>query len=114
MAQKSDKLSDIQNSGEAEDQDKSFEDEDIFTLTDEDGNENQFQLLGTTEVDGIEYLALEPMDENPDDSYVILKLSKDENGEELLVTIDDDDEFDRIADIFEDDFMTEEIKDDEK
>ena len=52
-------------------------------------------------------LALEPMDDNPDDSYVILKLVTDENGEEVLVTIDDDDEFDRVADTFEDTFMGE-------
>ena len=26
----------------------------------------------------------------------------DENGEELLVTIDDDDEFEKVAEIFED------------
>ena len=31
----------------------------------------------------------------------------DENGDELLVTIDDDDEFDRVADAFEDTFMGE-------
>ena len=65
-------------------------------------------------MDGVVYLALEPMDDNPDDSYVILKLVTDENGEEVLVTIDDDDEFDRIADMFEDEFMTLEYPADEE
>ena len=48
-----------------------------------------------------------PCDENGEETseeYVILKLTKDENGEDLLETIDDDDEFDRIADIFDDEF----------
>ncbi len=91
-----------------------FEEQDIYTLTDEDGNESRFELLATTEVDGVVYLALEPMDDNPDDSYVILKLVRDENDEEVLVTIDDDDEFERIADLFEDEFMTLEYPADEK
>ena len=42
------------------------------------------------------------------------KYVTDENGEEVLVTIDDDDEFDRIADMFEDEFMTIEYPADEK
>ena len=60
-----------------------YEEQDIYTLTDEEGNESQFELLASTEVDGVVYLALEPMDDNPDDSYVILKLVTDENGEEM-------------------------------
>ena len=65
-------------------------------------------------ITSVVYLALEPMDDNPDDAYVILKLVTDENGEEVLVTIDDDDEFDRIADMFEDEFMTVEYPADEE
>ena len=34
-------------------------------------------------------------------------MEKDENGEDVLVTIADDDEFDRVADAFEDSFMEE-------
>ena len=90
---------------------ENFETE-IFTLTDEEGNESQFELIGSTEVDGTVYLALEPVDENPDGEYVILKLAL-EDGEEVLVTIDDDDEFDKIADIFEDELMTLEYDDGE-
>ena len=83
--------------------DETFSDEEIFTLTDEDGNENQFELIGSQEIDGDTYLALVPIDdENGDDEYVILKVDTDDDGEEILVTIDDDDEFDRIADLFDD------------
>ena len=45
--------------------------------------------------------------EGDEDEYVVLKVIVDENGDELLVTIDDDDEFDRVADAFEDTFMGE-------
>ena len=88
-----------------------MEEEDaIFTLTDEEGNESQFALVGQMEVDGQEYLALIPADTeggDEEDEYVILRVTEDENGEEILVTIDDEDEFDRVADACEDRFMSE-------
>ena len=34
-------------------------------------------------------------------------MDKDENGEEFLITIEDDEEFDKAADAFEDEFMSE-------
>jgi len=82
-------------------------DPEIYTLTDEDGNELHFALLGTLENEGNTYKALIPVNENGEeesDEYVILKCTVDENGEDMLETIEDDDEFERIADIFDDEF----------
>ena len=82
-------------------------DPEIYTLTDEDGNELYFSLLGTLENEGNVYKALIPVNENGEeeaDEYVILKCGVDENGEEVLETIEDDDEFEKIADIFDDEF----------
>ena len=84
-----------------------MENEELFTLTDEEGNESQFALIGELEIDGQIYLALIPADNDDADEYVVLKVEVDENGEELVVTIDDDDEFDKVADAFEDQFMGE-------
>ncbi len=84
-----------------------MENEELFTLTDEEGNESQFALIGELEIEGQIYLALVPADNDDADEYVVLKVEVDENGEELLVTIDDDDEFDRVADAFEDQFLGE-------
>ena len=82
--------------------------DEIFTLTDEEGNEIEFELIGSHEIDGVMYLALIPLADNEDGEYVILKIQPDEQtGEEMLVTIDDDNEFDRIADVFEDMFFDE-------
>lgn len=77
-----------------------------YTLTDEEGNELTFELIGSLELDGSEYFALVP---EPDDSdeYVILKKEKDENGEDVFVTIVDDEEFYKVADIFEDELFDE-------
>ena len=80
--------------------------DDIYTLTDEDGNESEFELLGEMSMDDNTYLALIPL-ENDDEECVILKVTTDENGEELLVTVDDDDEFERISEIFYNTYMDE-------
>ena len=84
----------------------------FFTLTDEDGNEIEFELIGTVDVEGVTYHAMIPADQQGEEQgfyeYVILKTEIDEDGEEMLVTIDDDAEFDKIADIF-DDMFSEEI-----
>ena len=78
-------------------------DSEIYTLTDEDGNDAEFELLAKLEDNGITYLAMAPLDETADeDEYVVLKVELDENGEETVVSVDDDDEFERIADLFDD------------
>ena len=82
-----------------------------FMLTDEEGNEIEFELIGSGEVDGVMYYAMIPAEEADDESrdsfeYVILKSEVDENGDESLFTIDDDEEFDRVADFFDDMFST--------
>jgi uncharacterized protein YrzB (UPF0473 family) len=78
-----------------------------FTLTDEEGNEIEFELIGSGEVDGVMYYAMIPAEEAEDENrdtfeYVILKSEVDEDGDESLFTIDDDEEFDRVADFFDD------------
>ena len=83
----------------------------IFTLVDEEGNQHEFELIGTCERNGVKYYAMIPVDaENKEEEfceYVILK-SAIQDGEETLVSIDDDDEFDDVADYF-DDLFSEEI-----
>lgn len=84
----------------------------FYTLTDEDGNEIEFEVIGSAEINGVEYFAMVPSDASAGADgmveYVLLKKEKDESGEEMFVTIDDDDEFDRVADYFDDMFDSEE------
>ena len=72
---------------------------DRVTLTDEDGVEKDFDIIGTLELDGNTYVALIAAEEDTDE-YVILKMIE-ENGEEILITIADDDEFSRVANMFD-------------
>ena len=89
--------------GETEEE---IEEIDVYTLTDENGNESQFELIGEATIEGVTYYALTELDENNNqisEEYVILRLEM-EDGEEMLVSIDDDEEFDRVADFFDDQF----------
>lgn len=81
----------------------------FFTLTDEEGNEIEFELIGAAELDGNQYYAFIPAEDDPDKEfceYTILKVTV-EDGEESLVSIDDDAEFDKVADYFDDLFASE-------
>ncbi len=77
----------------------------IFTLTDEEGNEQEFELMDIMEENGTVYYALVPYTEDPDamieedTELVVLKVGE-ENGEEYLATIDNDEEYERIGNIF--------------
>lgn len=79
---------------------------DLYTLVDEDGVEQQFEMLDTMEVGDDRYYALVPYYDDPtkeieaDTELVVLKSEYDDNNEETLVSIDDDDEYERIGNMF--------------
>ena len=77
---------------------------DLFELIDEDGNKKQFELFDAAEINGEQYYAMLPAIEdddflNSDCDLVILK-SIEEDGEEILASIDDDDEFESVSAFF--------------
>lgn len=82
---------------------------DIITLTDEDGRELQFEHFGSVEVDGIIYVGLIEVFDDPqkqlesDGTLVILKTVEDDSGEEILVTIDEQ-ELEKVSKVFEETF----------
>lgn len=81
------------------------------TLLDEDNNEIEFEVIGGCVVDGVQYFALIPAGSADEDGgfteYIILKSVKDDAGEEELIEIEDDAEFDRVAATFDDAFDAE-------
>ncbi len=80
---------------------------DIITLADDEGKEYSFEVLDAIETDDGRYLALLPTFEDPqkmlDDSgeLVIVKVGE-EDGEEYYYEIEDDDEYETVADAFVD------------
>lgn len=79
---------------------------DVVVLNDDEGNEHEFMHLASLEVEGSTYFVLLPVEETEDDEdeeaeAIILKLGKDENGEDMLMDIEDDEEWEKVADAWE-------------
>lgn len=78
---------------------------DILSLTDEEDNEYNFEVLDRIETDDGRYVALLPVFDDPqqqlDDSgeLVILKVFE-EDGEEYLEQIENEDEYATVSDAF--------------
>ena len=78
---------------------------DLITVTDEEGNEFELELVDSLEFEGSAYTVFVPADidemdpEDPDYGFVILK-NIEENGEELYASVDDDDELDRVYEYY--------------
>ena len=79
---------------------------DLYTLVDEEGVEHTIELLDVMEVDDDRYFALMPYYEDPEDimddtaELIVLKSQMDENDEELMISIDDEEEYQRIGQMF--------------
>ncbi len=78
---------------------------DLYTLVDEEGNEKVFELIDVLEDEGKAYFALIPHVETPEElladcELVVLAVTTDDNGNEILAPIDSDEEYERIANIF--------------
>lgn len=74
------------------------EEQDIVVLLDEDENEHRFCVIDIVEVDGHSYAVLAPEeadDEEEGEAYIFRIES--ENGEDQLITVDDEEEFERVA-----------------
>ena len=85
----------------------------FITLTDEDGNDIELEYVDALEDNGQTYMAFFPtVDDETDEAaaedfgLVILK-SVTENGEELLTTLDSDEELQRVYDLFMEQLMDE-------
>ena len=87
----------------------------FVTLTDDEGNDIELEYVDALEHNGTTYMAFFPVveedseDEENEEVYglVILK-SQMENGEEFLVTIDDEEEIDKVYDLFMEQILSDE------
>lgn len=82
-----------------ENSDAEFTDEDIITLTSDDGEELDFYHEATVEYNDEWFVFLHPvekMEEISDDEIIIFKLVKNENGEDALDPIEDEELLDNV------------------
>ena len=90
---------------------------DFITVTDEDGNDIELELVDALEHKGVTYMAFFPADtgedeEEEDTGLIILKVI-DVDGEEQLSTLDSEEELETVYDqfmesLFQDEDGTEE------
>ena len=94
---------------------------DFITITDEDGNDFELEMVDTLEHKGVTYYAMfpaveedeatgQPQDVDADDEEYGLVIMKaiEENGEELLSTLDSDEELDEVYELFMERFFQDE------
>lgn len=75
---------------------------DTVVLTDDEGKDHEFLDLDTLELEGSTYFLLMPIsEEKSEDEAIILKLGKDAEGGEMLLDIEDDGEWKKVADAWE-------------
>ena len=75
------------------------EEENLIKLINDDGEEMEFEILATFEVEDDEYAALLPT-EGEEEVY-LLKMLYDENEDMVLMNIEDQDEFTDVAAAYE-------------
>lgn len=75
---------------------------DSVTLSLDDGTDLQCIVLDIFTVDDKDYIALQPMEGEEDDNVFLYRfIQENEEDEPQLLSIEDDDEFEAVADAFE-------------
>lgn len=79
----------------------------VLVLVDEEGVEHEFELLAELEIEDDTYRVLIPLDDLSEDfddyeaEVVILKVIFDNEGNEMLADIEDDEEWEKVADVWQ-------------
>lgn len=84
----------------------------IFTISDENDQEEEVEVLATVEIDGIEYIAVcfvEDVQEDSEEDIDIFFLKVDDDGD--LSALESDEEFDKVSSAFEEIFQEEDVED---
>lgn len=73
---------------------------DKITLLDEEGKEREFDVLTKLDIEQNEYVIVIPSDGEEEDP-IALKIVKDEDGNDILLTIEEESEFELVAEAYE-------------
>lgn len=75
--------------------------EDIITLTLDDDTDLQCYVIGIFPAGEYEYIALDPVDNDEYQEALVYRYSETEDGEMVLENIEDDEEYEIVADAFD-------------
>ena len=77
----------------------SMEFDNVIELEDEEGNTVSFEIIMTVPYGGQDYVLLapvEPTEDMDEDEVLVLRIENDDNGEEIYVSVDDDDVVNKV------------------
>ena len=87
----------------------------FVTLTDDEGNDVELEYVDALEFNGTTYMAFFPVmeedseeEENEEEYGLVILKSQMEDGEEFLVTVDDEEEIEKVYDLFMDQILSDE------
>ena len=86
----------------------------FITLTDEDGNEFELELLDTIDYKDKQYMAFLPADmdeDDPDYGMIILEALEEENGDQYFGSVDDEALLAEVYDYFMEQLFSDEDED---
>ena len=88
---------------------------DFVVLTDDEGNEYEFEHLDTLEQNGETYMAFIPAEMSLEDEaeLVVLKLINEGTDDEMLASVDDEDELQSVFGIFLERLQNDEFYEDD-
>ncbi|ACA46418.1 DUF1292 domain-containing protein [Clostridium botulinum] len=73
---------------------------DTITLTDEEGKETEFEVITKLDIEDKEYVVVVPKNEEVDEA-IALRIDNNDDGEEVLVPVEEDEEFNMVAEAYE-------------
>ncbi|WP_406676504.1 DUF1292 domain-containing protein [Neomoorella carbonis] len=78
--------------------------ENTIVLTDDEGQEHEFVVVDILNVEDDEYAILLPVETGDTEAAeaIVLKIGVDEDGNEVLYEIEDEDEWQRVAEVWAD------------
>ena len=85
----------------------------VIARTYDEGNDVELEYVDALELDGVTYMAFFPVveegeEENEDEYGLVILKQAIEDGEEILVTVDDEDELNAVYDKFMEQLMEDE------
>ena len=73
---------------------------DTIMLYDENGTETEFKVVVKFDIEEDEYVIVSPMDAQDDELAIALKIVKEEDGSEAFQTVEDENEFEMVAEAY--------------
>lgn len=73
---------------------------DTITLTDEEGKETEFEVITKLDIEDKEYVVVVPKNEEVDEA-IALRIDNNDKSEEVLVPVEEDEEFNMVAEAYE-------------